>query len=253
MRKFAVCVAIAAIVLCCLFICGSMALGAQGTKAVWDEWNERHPVFDYWRGSAGVKYQSGWHFSFRPDVSEPDVLALGPVLDYTMGLPWKPAYTPYAEDSGVIHIGIMLFNAGDQLNFSVPNVYVGDKIEKTVRLTLTYSSAAGEPEGFTYCGSWFNALGSWDDEIRTFTPEEIELGDALQEGSWVTRTFEFTTWSDPFYEHLLVDFGGHPFYIDSAILETVIVPEPATLFMLALSACPILLARRAAQRGRGGQ
>ena len=121
------------------------------------------------------------------------------------------------------------------VGFALPNFYDGD--HKTIRVQVTYWADDGNimfPVFFVFAG-----LDPYNmEQLLPGYPMPV-FGDPVgfddHNGSgWLTEAFDFTIAPNPAWEVFYVDFAIDNIYLDQVVVDTICVPEPATICLLGL-------------------
>ena len=176
-----------------------------------------------WRGQPNTTYQA-WEFGtsenpVAPDLSmNPNGTASADILGMIPGTYWK------SEDRG--HFGVWRIGEAIQLeipNFPPPNPW------KEIWIQITYDGGESVlPEILVL------------PEASSITLiETIDLGD-----SYSHETYSIILEPNPPMEIIYVMPRFCEIYIDEIVVETICVPEPATLSLLAIGASVLVRCRR---------
>lgn len=142
-------------------------------------------------------------------------------------------------ESFCYHDDIIRLDINNGLDFMLAN-YVGGEF-KEVWVEVTYYS----------CQDVIPVPDVWEagaDEYRTYAPTYWDM--EVTADGWVTEAFSFIITPNPSWEVFNLNFetadswDGYPVYVDSVIIETICVPEPATMVMLALGGVVTAIRRR---------
>lgn len=186
-------------------------IGGEGTvHAEWFRWDVSEEVFpaDSWSAAAASELSV-------PDA--PDAMIYEEVcfMDQHDGR------------EGVL----MLKGLGySNMDFFIPNYDQG--ILKEIRIEITYQSLGYDP---------LLGLEAYADEalLKGEIWGPYLDGQQAQEGNWITEAYRFMITSCSDYEFITLGFdysGDAAIAVDRVMIDTVCVPEPATMGMLALGA-----------------
>ncbi|MFA5239877.1 MAG: PEP-CTERM sorting domain-containing protein [Phycisphaerae bacterium] len=166
--------------------------------------------------------------------------------------------TPGGLDSPSAHAGlaslweslegkdnVIQLNGDDELLFDMPNFTGGDF--KEVWVQVTYFQM---PDQYPF----FNV---YTEEENWYMTELVPKGSATDANGWVTEAWSFQIYPNPEWETIMLSFstnddggpmitstGGtaYPAYVDQVVIDTMCVPEPATIAMLGFGS--LILFRR---------
>lgn len=172
-------------------------------------------------GQGSTTFQQ-WEFNTNANPAAPDVVHNNfgaPVANIHGDFP----YTVWlANDNG--HNGVWRFE--DWISLDVPN----DPIQhpyKEIWIQITYSAGAGhDPQLFTE-----------PPESNVETVNKVQLDQFYWHG-----TYKITIIPNPQAETIFIEPRDCTLYVDEIVLDTISIPEPASLFLLAVSS--LLLRRR---------
>jgi len=203
---------------------------ARTVTAEWDSWDSGAslPNPDQWSSGAGQ----------LSTTESPYAILASDGIDYL---------STYEGRSDVLHL--YEFDEGffPMLGFRLPNFPDGDS--KTVRVQVTYWPDDGGNEA--WLANDFLVLAGMDPLNPENTlpgyginddPIEATYIDEAENGGWVTETYEFTITPNPAWEEIWFGFEEYPAYVDQVVIDTICVPEPATLLLLSLGG--LVLRRR---------
>lgn len=197
---------------------------SRTTLSMWDDW-------DAWEGSTNMYradlvsapgLDGNGFFAETPD-EHAEVKALyegrSDVMKITEGDGVKLYLQNYPRNNyKIIRIQVTYWAWEDHIDdLVVTNVFDGFDV---------WATANGQIE---YDDVYFDA----DSYIIPYDPD----GDIayLQENDWRTECFEFRLWPNPDTEEIGLKFSFYPAYIDQVVIDTICVPEPASLAMLAMA------------------
>jgi hypothetical protein len=185
------------------------------------------PVLSWQRGSEGTTYQE-WYFGTNDDTPAPD-----------------DSYNPYAtqNDPVLLHVdtqhgwydsidlgqGVWALSGEMDLvipNSSEPNPY------KQILLELVWKLEENDPTGAPFAKDPFLP----DTPLVAVTPfssMEMTLDDAVDLNGWHHSAYEITISPNPSKEWLTVKGN---ILVDSLSVDTICVPEPATIVLFAAGA-----------------
>jgi len=199
------------------------------SNAVWaDDYNP--PTFrTVPPGTAPTTYQL-WEFPTNANPAAPDDYkndAGNPSVSITGGfLEGTEHYVTYYGHSGV-------WGLETEMIASVPNF---DELNpyKEIWLQLTYWSS-GIPN------LWAVPEGVIDDRIVMTLEDNIAIG-----GDWYQATWSATLSPNPNVEELWIRPLDCTIYVDELVIDTICIPEPATICLFGLGALALLRKRRKA-------
>jgi len=175
-----------------------------------------------WRGDPRTTLQM-WEFGADNNTTNPmpDVWVneFGPQAATVN--PTQPWFAVYAERDGVWKL------SGD-IEVPIFN-YFEPLLEKRIWIQITW----------TPVGASVNSQ-AWVDDIALAIPGQL-VGQEPLENGWTHTTHEIVLQPNPEMEWVKV-WGD--FYIDELVIETICIPEPATITLLALGALATTLRRR---------
>lgn len=144
------------------------------------------------------------------------------------------------------HSDVLKLNT-DGLVFTLPN-FVDEAQYTLLRLEICYESAYASLAGFQVWGlTESGPISGYNGVFITSGP----LVSVSQDG-WRTEVYEFTIEPSPEWEYIGLVFSHYPAlptsmdapYIDYLSIDTICIPEPAGLFLLAAGAAFLSRARR---------
>jgi len=187
-----------------------------------------------WRGMAGTTLQ-GWSF----DTGDNPAL-LDPSLDMNpYGTPSAEVFTPdtgfprqtYWMDSDGGHDGVWRLYGDDYLMLHIPNTdNTGPNTSKEIWLQITYSAGSIERKPQLQTLPNYASL----EHIQGTVVDDLYYHDI----------FKITLEPNPTEEWIAIMPRDCTLYIDEIVVDTVCVPEPATLLVLSLGGLVALRKRK---------
>ncbi|RKY06419.1 MAG: hypothetical protein DRP56_07445 [Planctomycetota bacterium] len=198
-----------------------------------------------WRGDARTVTAEWDSWAPIDPVSNPDQWSFG-TGQFAMDVPFAmlnpdgiDLLSTYEGRSDVLHLHEYGEGYLPGLGFHLPNFIGGDY--KTVRVQVTYwpdefgNDAWLSNDFFVLAGmdplnpdNTLPGYGINDDPIAATWIDEQE------NGGWLTETYEFTITPNPAWEDIWFGFEEYPAYVDQVVIDTICIPEPATLLLLSL-------------------
>ena len=180
-----------------------------------------------WRGDAGTTYQE-WGFSTDANPVDADIYdniygtPIAEINPITGGTEWK------ADDFFTGHTGVWLIERGSKLNLIIPNTdNTGPETSKEIWMNIIYS-ASGIPEFLT---------------DPMFANIELIQHENLGSGYW-HDVIKFTLEDNPTEETITIQPRDCTLYVDSIAIDTICIPEPATMSLLGLAGLALRIKRK---------
>lgn len=206
-------------------------------------------VFDpAWRGDAKTVYTLWDNWTYQLDTSgnfifTPDIANYGEgtrtAVDPQAVQLAAPVSGPPVEVLGSFDSRYNVLKLNKQgMYINLPNFPEGDYL--LLHFEISYYTAYADFTGFYVTGlSDGGVLPGYDEEF--IAPK---LVNSVQNGNWVTEAYEFTMDPNPTWENLEIVFSHYPAlaqdsdapYIDYFSFDTIVVPEPTSVILLALGA-----------------
>ncbi len=221
MRKLLLLLSLAALQAACS---ATMMIPERGVIAQWDNWvaGQSFDGFDTYIPDV-------WVFDEQSELSltdSPDALVYE-------GVSYAECYD--GRD------GVLLVNGlgYENMDFFIPN-YIGGE-NKEITIQIIYQSTGSEP--LIGVSPYLNGELMTEGIYANGRTSHVSL-----EGYWFCDTFEFVVIPNPDYEYITLGFENNPvspvLAVDSVTVETVCVPEPATLCFMALGSLTLLRKRK---------
>jgi len=168
----------------------------------------------FWRGDPGTTLQM-WEFGTAANPTPPDVVA-NPYGDPLLTVAGNFPYTLWkATDFG--HQGVWRFE--DWMILEIPNNPEPND-HKYIWMQITYSSGYGhDPELFTL-----------PPEASIMPISKVQLDDYYWHGTYV-----ITITPNCAFETIYIEPRDCTAYIDEIVVDTICIPEPASLLLLAVA------------------
>lgn len=204
-----------------LIICVILVLGRVSTVQA--------AVVPPWRGNVGSTYQE-WSFSTGDSISAPD--------DGGNGNPYgTPSLSASPGRNGEGWINFLgqrqgIWGLSGQIDAIIPN-RPGPFPEKEIWVWLRWKSQ-GDLDPF---------LPEWPivDASPYTDMEKHYIEESIEADGWVNSRFEITIWPNPDQELIFVKGD---IYVDHLIIDTICIPEPATVLLLGLGGLVGVMRRR---------
>ena len=180
--------------------------------------------WDTWGGHPGLMAPDQWFHNIPHTVTAP--VATGPHATS------RPSVGEPNERFDVMEV-----TAHDGLMFHLDN-WDQRNPEKLIRIQITYRSGGGEPIGFNVWPS-LDPVGE-----GLFIPAVPFLIDPRDlQGEWLTGVYDFTMVPNPEAETIGLKFSDYPVFVDQVVIDTICVPEPASIALLAMGGLALLRKR----------
>ena len=182
-------------------------------------------TWDTWEGNPGPMFPDGWEHNIPGGVGEPYA---------------------HAADAGYLaffggeirRADVLQAPADDALLFFLDN-WDEPNPEKKVRVQITYHSDGGQPLAFNV---WPTAEPAGTPQYIPAVPTAIHPRDAF--GEWFTGVYDFSLFPNPPAEVIGLKFDSYPAFVDQVVIETICVPEPASMALLAAGGLAMFVRRR---------
>lgn len=150
-----------------------------------------------------------------------------------IGMPsgeWGNRHDEFAGRFGVLDIG-----ADDEVKFDLDN-YNNNNPEKLIRIQITFNAIeGGRPIAVDICVN-----NEPDDMYVPLAP--VETHDHGM--GWVTEAYDIVLMPNPESETIGLKFASYPAFVDQVVIDTICIPEPATMGLLVLGGIGVLMRRR---------
>ncbi len=171
-----------------------------------------------WRNKPDSTYQE-WQFSTADLMPAPYVV----YNDYgTPQLRVSP-FGDWVPDPGAWYLG--------EIDVWIPNSSVSNP-EKRIWIQLTWQPADNDP---FLDSNPFIAVGPFDNMIM------FRSDDYQAVSGWIHSTYDITIWPNPSEEWIAIKGD---ILVDQLVIDTICIPEPATICLLGLGTLTLLIKRR---------
>ena len=143
------------------------------------------------------------------------------------------------------HFDVLELHNDQDLSFYVPNFEGGEF--KEVWVEVTYREyACSDSRVIPYADVYATSNDPLEESIHAPTYWDRDIS---QDG-WITDVFSFVITPNPSYELFDLNFAtedswdGYPVYVDKVVIETICVPEPASLVILGGGFVSLFLKKR---------
>jgi hypothetical protein len=181
-----------------------------------------------WRGQANTTLQA-WSFSTGDN---PAVLAVETVNENPFGTPSAevfvpdtgfPQFTYWMPSNGNAHQGVWRIHGNDYLLLHLPNTQITDPSSyKEIWLQITYSAGSIDRKPQIQTLPTYASM----EVIRSTTIDNLYYHDV----------FRIILRPNPTEEWIAIQPRDCTVYIDEVVVDTICIPEPATMLLLGLGA-----------------
>jgi hypothetical protein len=185
-----------------------------------------------WSGNAGTTFQQ-WSFSDGSANPSPDVF---PAPSNPYGSPQLSVYGSQWSDNLDGHQGVWTFSSfGSGVLVNIPNNPVSQPV-KEMQVELIWEAASisafipDQP-----------IIGVWADNFQKQLTGEESIG-----GNWKASLYKISIWPNPSAEQITINGDIR---LDQIIVDTICIPEPATMALFVASA--LYAAKRGKKRQAG--
>jgi len=183
-----------------------------------------------------------WEFSTDANPAAPDVdeNPFGTAVATLYGLFDFPLRDTWWIDEDFGHLGV--WNVGGAMGLEIPNHPELQPL-KLIRLQMTYDSGPSSPE----IEPWIEVVAS---DGATVTDCQLVQMIALDD-IYTHAVYDFTLAPNPHEEIIYIQPRYCQIYIDEIVVDTICVPEPSSVLLLAVGAAGIavLILRRRRRAG----
>ena len=220
-------VAMAAAVLSTIAMAPGLAVADDMFPPPWEEYpGSQYAEWDTWGGAPGPTPADWW------ETWDNDFTGLQSPVAFTPG---ANLLLSFASRTDVLEI----FGPTDGVYFEIDN-YDWHNPEKWVRVQITYHVSGAPPMGFDVIPFYGGEPG--DDQ---FVPAFLVESTGVNSDGWITDAYDFIIEPNPEFEVIGLKFEpGAVAFVDQVVIDTICVPEPATMALLAIGVFALLKRRR---------
>lgn len=201
-----------------------------------------------WRGREKTVYAKWENWAYQTDASgnfffDPDVKNFGEgvmssvipqAVQWAAQVTGPPIQVLGSYDS---HLNVLKLNKPG-LYVNLPNFLEGEYV--LLQFEICYYSEYADYSGFIVTGLTQDGILPGYNETFILP----QLIDSRENGQWITEVYQFTITPNPLWENIVITFDHYPDtpqaldapYIDYFSFDTICVPEPASMVLLALGA-----------------
>jgi len=200
-----------------VILCTAVILGA-GSTAFAD-------LVPPWRGDDGSTFQQ-WDFSINNPTPPPDVV----YNPYGNG-PQLRVDTPY-DWYEVIELGYGVWPLSGEIDVYIPNRQL-PLDHKDIWIQLIWKQAHLDPNPFLPDQPLIG--------VTPFDSMQMSRHDSVNLNGWTHSLFQINIWPNPFEEWITIKGN---ILVDQLTIDTICIPEPATLALLGIGGLMTLIRKR---------
>jgi hypothetical protein len=169
------------------------------------------------RGSANTTYQS-WSFSTSASPLGPDLGVFNPYgtpAATITGGSWLSIYDN--------RFGLWNLDSSSSMDFRIPNTPADPTRQKNVWTQITWQDNGATPVVTV-------------DGYASLLVTNVQVGT----GSWFDSVYETTLPYNPAAEDVIISAAGGTIHVDQVVIDTICIPEPSSLALLAMGVISLL-------------
>jgi len=199
--------------------------------AEWVDWIDSSPSDNYVFNADSKHYGAGIGITFHPQAVQLEAPVTGPPVE---------VLSTFEGHTNVLKVN------QDGLYVTLPNFLAPEADHLLLRFEITYYIAYASFDGLIVTA--LGPQGPLPGYDNTFIVPDLVK--STQDDDWLTELYEFTIAPNPRSENIEIRFNSYPDspqdpeapYIDAFSFDTICVPEPSSLILIALGG--MLLPRR---------